>query len=71
MTAIVIIQHSKLGKCWDSRAQIGACFKCERYDRCIFPESVASKEYDDLRKKASRLKHESDLLFDQLRNMKS
>ena len=66
-----IVMKSKLGACWDSHVYTNSCFKCSRYDRCIYPERIADATYDNLRKKAALLKLESDRLYDQLRDMKS
>lgn len=63
-----IVTSSELGaNCWSAMRFTRTCHKCDRYDRCRYPERVANEQYDSMRAEAKRLKDESDRLYRELK----
>lgn len=64
----VTVSSSQLGiNCWSAKRFTNTCHRCDRYDRCRYPERVANAEYDAKRAEAKRLKDESDRLYREAR----
>lgn len=65
-----IVSSTELGtRCWSALRTTGHCHRCERYDRCQYPERVADSQYDALRDRAARLRAESAALFAQAKSL--
>lgn len=64
------IPSSKLGvNCWAPHRALGMCHRCDRYDRCTYPERVPNVEYDQLRARSVQLRKEADEALEQARRL--
>lgn len=55
--------------CWAPLRVLSMCHRCDRYNRCTYPERVPNEEYDRLRARSAQLRREADEALEQARRL--